>query len=494
MTRSIEPMTSERAPLWARASDFLALALTALAVITAASGGFRIRTAVGRIALTSPRRVLLWAVAVIVARHLIARQEPVYRHLPALIARWARAVPLRAAMTTVVGTRTAIFFAGYLAVITIGYPPGIGPRPGEPPYRDYDNELLNLPLRWDAGWYLQIANPNTGYTYDNRGGSDVQQNIVFWPAFPFAVRVVALLFGNTKGAFLLAGTLVSLTAFLCALVYIYALARDHLSEEQSSVALWFLAAYPFAFFYGAVYTESLFLLGTAGAFYHLKRREFARAGLWGLVVGLTRANGCLLCVPLALIAIEPWLPARLVSAVDRPSGGRLDDRRTTLMPALAVAAMPCVGTLIYSAFVWSLTGNPLAWIVGHAAWGRRYTGLTSLVTDRYTYIANEGLYAYVSQLPLDLLNGMGVIFVLATAWPVARRLGVAFAVFMVINILVPIADGGLLSAGRFSSVLFPAFLWLASKVPAPHRQGWIATFAAIQAFNASLFYTWRGLY
>ncbi len=78
------------------------------------------------------------------------------------------------------------------------------------------------------------------------------------------------------------------------------LARDDLSDEQSSVALWFLAAYPFAFFYGAIYTESLFLLSAAGAFYHLKHRELVRAGLWGLVAGLTRANGCLLCVPLAL--------------------------------------------------------------------------------------------------------------------------------------------------------------------------------------------------
>ena len=184
-------------------------------------------------------------------------------------------------MSAFVGTRPAIFFVGYLAVIVIGYAPGVGPRPGEPPYRDYDNELLNLPLRWDAGWYLQIANPNSGYTYDNRGGADIQQNIVFWPAYPLTVRVVALLLGNSKGAFLLAGTLVSLIAFLCALVYVYVLARDHLSEEQSSVALWLLAAYPFAFFYGAVYTESLFLLSAAGAFYHLKHRELVRARVCG---------------------------------------------------------------------------------------------------------------------------------------------------------------------------------------------------------------------
>ena len=136
----------------------------------------------------------------------------------------------------------------------------------------------------------------------------------------------------------------------------------------------------------------------------------------------------------------------------------------------------------------------MAWIAGHAAWGRQYTGLTALVTDRYTYIASQGVYNYVAQLPIDLLNGMGVIFVLVAAWPVARRFGLAYAAFLLINILVPIADGGLLSAGRFSSVLFPAFFWLAAAVPPHHRAGWVATFAASQALNASLFYTWRPLY
>jgi hypothetical protein len=481
-----------RAPQWARVLDLLALVLAVVAVMTAASGGFRLRTDFGRIALTSPARLVLWALLVVLVRHLISREQPLWRHLPDVAARSARAASFRAASAAWIGTRPAIFLVGYLAVITFGYAPNVGPQPGEPPYRDYDNEALNLPLRWDAGWYLQIANPSTGYVYDDRGGAEAQQNIVFWPAYPLAVRIVALLLGNTKGSFLLAGTLVSLAAFFVALIYVHLLAREWLSDEQSAAALWLLAAYPFALFYGAIYTESLFLAGAAGAFYHFAQGQFARAAAWGLVVGLTRANGCFLSAPLALIALSPWLPAALrhgtKTATDSKTGAG------QMLIRLAVAAAPCAGTALYSAFVWSLTGNPFAWVVGHAAWGRKYTGLSTLVTDRYTFIANEGLYNYVSKLTFDLLNGLGVIFVLATAWPVARRLGLAYAVFLLINILVPIADGGLLSAGRFSSVLFPAFIWLAGVVPASQRAGWIATFAACQALNAALFYTWRPLY
>ena len=51
-----------------------------------------------------------------------------------------------------------------------------------------------------------------------------------------------------------------------------------------------------------------------------------------------------------------------------------------------------------------------------------------------------------------------------------------------------------ISAGRFSSALFPAFLWLASAVPEHHRGGWVASFAALQALNAALFYTWRPMF
>jgi hypothetical protein len=43
-------------------------------------------------------------------------------------------------------------------------------------------------------------------------------------------------------------------------------------------------------------------------------------------------------------------------------------------------------------------------------------------------------------------------------------------------------------------VLFPAFIWLATAIPASQRAGWIASFAALQAFGAALFYTWRPLF
>src|SRR5262249_19751061 len=210
----------------------------------------------------------------------------------------------------------------------------------------------------------------------------------------------------------------------------------------------------------------------------------------------TRLNGVLLCLPLALVVVSPWLSPALVRdrfavpLIAQPRGTR--DVRL-MIPKLGVAAMPAVGMLLYSAFIWRLTGDPLAWAKGHMAWGRTYQSLTTFVATQYAFIANAGLSGYLASPGYDVLNALGALFVLATAWPVARRIGVSYAVMMVIMTLPPIVYGGWLSTGRLSSVLFPAFVWLASAIPQSHRAAWLVGFSALQAFNAALFYTWRPL-
>ena len=472
-----------RPPAWVRAADYLVLALIVLGAVVAVTGGGRTHLGSLRFNVTSPLRFWSWAAVVTVVRYVAAGQPPIHRTIPDEVQRWYTSTAFRAALLTTVTTRMAIFLVGYFAVVIFGY------APGAPPFRGSTNELLNLPYRWDAGWYMGIA--REGYSFVENAGLS-QQNIVFFPALPIATRIVAFFLGEADASWTIAATLVSVAAFFGGCTYLFLLARDELSEDESRTALWMLAAFPFAVFFGAVYTESLFLLGTTGAFYHARRAQFARAGVWAVIVGLTRPNGFLLCVPLAVMAISPLLPPRLVRADASADGQETNWRHVRFMTILSV--MPLVGLLIYAGFVRQLTGDWLAWISGHAAWGRHYTGLVPLVTARYGQIATAGLYEYTRRAPLDVLNAVGVIFVLAAAWPVARRLGLAYAVFILINILPPLAAGGLLSAGRLSSVLFPAFIWLAAVTPARYRGAWIMAFAANQALNAAIFYTWRELF
>ena len=155
------------------------------------------------------------------------------------------------------------------------------------PLRHFNNELLNLPVRWDAGWYLQIV--TDGYRYAAGDGA-VQQNIVFFPAYPMLMRAVGRLLGGDMTGYVAAGMLISIASFAGALVYIYAFARDRVGDDTGGRHL-SPGGVPFRHFFVSLYTESLFALVTAELFFFLEA-AFARAALWGLLWA-DAANGAL---------------------------------------------------------------------------------------------------------------------------------------------------------------------------------------------------------
>src|SRR5207247_3271579 len=174
-------------PRWVRAVDIVCLLFVALAWIVSMSGGFRLHIGCWRIAVTSPYPLLLWALAIGVGRRFSAPTVPIYRDLPPRVIGWWRRPGVSTAATVIVGTRPAILLVGYLAVFVFGY------AGGRAPLRHFHDELANLPVRWDAGWYLQIV--TNGYSYVP-GEPELQQNIVFFPAYPMLVRGLGRLLGG----------------------------------------------------------------------------------------------------------------------------------------------------------------------------------------------------------------------------------------------------------------------------------------------------------
>jgi hypothetical protein len=92
------------------------------------------------------------------------------------------------------------------------------------------------------------------------------------------------------------------------------------------------------------------------------------------------------------------------------------------------------------------------------------------------------------------LNAIGVLFAVLMLWPVARRVGVAAAVFVIVNLGPPLLAGGLLSAGRLSSTLFPTFMALAVVLPRRAVTPLVTVWALAQGLVAALFFTWRPLF
>ncbi len=476
----IQPAPRAPSRPWPRVAALTAWAdgLTAILVLLALSalvtGGFRSEAFGVRVSVTSWWRVALVAAGLTALRHWWQPAPSLVRRAVHGARAWRADPVTRGTWPLVVTTRIGVLVVGLMAVYAVGYPNG------RPPIRVAEGEVGNLPARFDAGWYLSIA--TTGYEYfPNR--FDRQQNLVFFPAFPALMHMGSLLVARQV---LWAGTLVSMLAFAWAARYLFRLARESMDEDRAATAVALLAAYPFAIFFSAPYTEALFLLTMLGAWYHLRRDERWPAFAWGLLAGLTRPNGCLLSIPLALMVLAPlWRQGGL----RRPPGGW-----ASLADRMVVAAAPGLGMLLYSAYVYDITGDPLMWIRLQAAWGRQNLGVAAFLAGEWQSVADQGAYQYATSNVPDFLNILAAALVTAAVVPVWRRFGAAPAVLLLVNLLPSIASGGWLSVGRATSVLFPVFLWLADAVPVRHRVAAVAAFAGLQVFAAILFFTWRPLF
>ncbi len=474
-------------PVWIRACDVVTVILTVIVLHVSVFGPLR----VGPLSIGEPWRALIALLAVAGLRHYRVRTPALHRRLWSGVRTGWRGDAFQAVWPIVVVTRLSVLLVGYLAVVSVGFPEGA------PPIRVSDNEAVNLPLRWDTGWYLNIAMEGYRWNPDHQG----QQNIAFFPGYPLVTEGVATLLGaqgvfrppldrpqrvamrHLQQLFLGSALLVSILSFAWGLLWLYRLAREHLDEAATRATLLLLAAYPFAVFFSAAYTESLMLLAVVASFYQYRHEKWIPAAAWGLLAGLCRPNGFLLAGPLAVVGLKQLLARRA-------SGQSTDSLRRHTLVAIGVASMPVIGTLLYSGFIYTLTGDPIAWREAHTAWGRSYTGFPTLLVPLES-IAERGVVEYTSAQPVESLNAMGAILACALIWPITRRLGPEYGLFMVLNVGPPLLFGGLLSMGRVTSLLFPMFMYLALVLADRQRQTLVCGFAVVQGLAAVLFFTWH---
>lgn len=301
--------------------------------------------------------------------------------------------------------------------------------------------------RWDSGWYVGIA--RDGYAYVEGGRS----NLAFFPAYPLSVRAAGTLLGGRTEHFFLGGILVSWTAFVGAMVMLWKLARLDLTEEESHRAVFYAAAFPFAFFFGMVYSESLYLLLMVSTAWAVRSRRWMVAGLVGALAMVSRVNAIVALPALAWLA---W----------RAAG---DDRHQRVSAAIALAAM-AAGFAAWCGYTYMLSGNPFEWAAsirrwdyhpGQAPWGPLVGLVQSLISRPYGYFVDEPMAAY------DASNGLTALaFALATPW-VWWRFGAGYGLFMAANLALPLSSGQLVGLGRYCSVLFPFAIALAAAVKSP---------------------------
>jgi hypothetical protein len=380
-------------------------------------------------------------------------------------------------------SRVLVLAAGVAAVLIWGLVPRYPAFDAQgltAPFGHSANTLLAPFARWDSKWYLDIA--RNGYNPFPPGRA------AFFPLYPLLLALGGVLFGSP----LIAGILISCVCAWVGLVLLHRLTEIELGRDAARHTVWLLAFSPMAFFFSAVYTESLFLLLSVGALLAGRTGRWPLAALAGVLAAATRNAGVLLVLPLLLL----WWQRR--------------DRARDL---LWLAVIP-VGLVAF--MVWTATHNGGLLDTFHDAklWNRVFEGPFSAVWTGMTAAwdgARQLLHG--SRTPVYFKLSGDDPFIAAThdLTPIpflligvalfagaVRRLPPAYWAYAFVALLLdlsyPVPSQPLISLPRYELVIFPLFMYLGWWVSRGGRRRQMVTYG-ISAFGLVLatgqFATWH---
>lgn len=290
--------------------------------------------------------------------------------------------------------------------------------------------VLSSWRQWDAVHYEKLTELGYGGYVEN--GQHLF--LVFFPLYVWLVRLVRLVVGNT----LAAGLLVSWLCYAGGCVFFCRLACLEYGRRTARRAVIFLSLFPYAFFFGGMMTEGLFLLTTAAGLWHIRRHQWWAAGLWGILAALTRMHGLLL-VGAALAEF-------------------LSHREKGWLRRLPLVFLPVLGTLAYLWLNRLVTGDPFAFVQMQRHWNQGFCW----VSDTLWYVLHNAWSTPDSAIRWQIWIPTLLLFPLFfTLLLRARRQRSMLTLYAFACLILDYSLSWLLSAGRYLSCALPFFLFAA---------------------------------
>jgi hypothetical protein len=268
----------------------------------------------------------------------------------------------------------------------------------------------------------------------------------FFPIYPIMTAFFARPFYNSPELALyptvFSGLFISNLSFLAALYFLWKLVRLDYSHRVSWWTLIVLILFPTAFYFGALYSESTFLLLAVTSFYAARRGNWWLAALLGAIASATRIFGILLFPALIL---EAW------------------QQRESFRKYFPLALIP-TGLLAYMYYQWKLVGDPLAFYRLQKIVGEQHqSGLTLLPQVYYRYV--KMLATVTKQDPIYqtiiLEFVTGILFFFLPIYGFFKKVRWSYLFFALSGFLTPTIQGSLSSVPRYIIVFFPSFIVLA---------------------------------
>ena len=314
------------------------------------------------------------------------------------------------------------------------------------------------PIPWanfDGVHYLSIA--KNGY---------YQFQQAFFPLYPLLIRFLGKLLG---GNLVLAGMLISNLSLLGALVLFWKLLETRqIKDKTKKWVIVFFLFFPTSFFFGSLYTESLFLALVLGAFLTARKRKWWLAGILGALASATKLIG----IFLLLAFLWKWFKKNKGNKNRRAKIWNLRFETWDLfknwkleIKNLSAIFLVFLGLLSYMTFLGKTVGDPFFFIHAQSAFGAERSGgkiiLLPQVYWRYFKIfITVSWYNY--DLWIALLEFIILNFILLLLWLGWRRkLPKSWLLFSLLTVLGPTLTGSLSSIPRYVLVAFPIFIVIA---------------------------------
>ncbi len=319
----------------------------------------------------------------------------------------------------------------YLPHAWVETPPGRFPPSGNFFY----HILAGLWAHWDGLWYLSIA--NVGYA--NR-----PQATAFFPLYPLAIKIF--------GGGVISGMAVSMVAFIVALWMFARLVSIDMGPRVAWFTILGLAIFPTAFYFNAVYTESLFLMLAVSSLYFLRIGRYWIAGPLGLLATLTSTYGLVLALPFL------WVIWRTHGIL--------------LKKLMHVLWMP-IGLVLYMLFLIPRFGDPLVFEKVQKYWGRHFELFPVTIFDAFksayhalpVFFNPDRLFAtgVPTTTASNFFNLLFAAFAVVIAVYSAKRIPFYLWIYMLGALLIPFsypAGDPLMSMPRLVLESFPIFIGL----------------------------------
>jgi Gpi18-like mannosyltransferase len=312
---------------------------------------------------------------------------------------------------------------------------------------------LEIWNRWDALNYQKLAQFGYGAT------GELQPLLVFYPLYPWTVRLFAFFTRD----YVLSAFIVSTLASLVTAIVLLRLVEVDYSKKLAQRAVWFLFIFPTSYFLHIGYTESLFLMLALSCVYAARKQRWLLAGLFGALTCLTRANGLVLGPVLVMEAAHQYSTSR---------------RWRWQWLYIGLVGLGFAGYLLLNKHV---TGNAFAF----TSLMQRFFGKT--LSSPITGIDNA--IGSMSRAPseAEMIGTQEVLFILLglvctiVSW---IKLRPAYSVWMTGNWLLFVSVSFVLSVPRYTLTMFPIYILFSMLA---ERRVWFAVITVWSILYLSFF-------